>query len=593
MPLSLNWDLDKIFSEGNSLKEVEHLLENIRVGLTQLEKNLVEKSHFPSILELFQTIALHLRQIESFVSCLIAQNDQDTHALCLQDRFSILTAQFQTLTTQLDHWLLEMDPSSFTSLSTRFPNLAFFLQEKREMARMKLDLPREELINELAIDGYQGWMHLWDALIRGLSFSHQNRSLSFNQVTSLLQSTDPSIRKEAFLSLHNSIKPFQNSFAQALNHLMGFRIKTYRKRGWETPLAYALKWNRLKEKTLEIMWEKVILSSSFFSKFLSKKAALLGKPRLSWYDLSVPSLPSKKEVSYREASVFLVKHFSAFSPKMASFTESAFQKQWIDAENRPGKGAGGFCTSFPLSQQSRIFLTYSNTLSSLFVLAHELGHAFHDSILFPLPYLSQICPMSLAETASTMAEQLVMQASIHAAQTPEETLSLLEMHLTNAASYLFDIRARFLFEEELCKKRAQGFVPAETLSELMEEAQKNSCPVALDTYHPLFWTTKPHFFLDHPPFYNFPYTVGYLLSLGIYSLSSSLSHFEKRYIDFLRETGQMDIETLMKKHFDIDLTKPDLWDLVFQKLEEDTNRFCALSETMLRKGTVTKESTST
>jgi len=55
---------------------------------------------------------------------------------------------------------------------------------------------------------------------------------------------------------------------------------------------------------------------------------------------------------------------------MAEFAAEAFNKRWIEALDRPGKRMGGFCTGFPLSRQSRIFVTFSGTLENTSTVAH-------------------------------------------------------------------------------------------------------------------------------------------------------------------------------------------------------------------------------
>ncbi|MFP3514142.1 M3 family metallopeptidase, partial [Peribacillus sp. SIMBA_075] len=81
-------------------------------------------------------------------------------------------------------------------------------------------------------------------------------------------------------------------------------------------------------------------------------------------------------------------------------------------ENRPGKAEGGFCASMPVAKESRIFLTYRDTYQDLITLAHELGHAYHNYILHDEPALAQQKGVSVAETASTFMENLVLDAVI-------------------------------------------------------------------------------------------------------------------------------------------------------------------------------------
>src|SRR5699024_12478220 len=59
------------------------------------------------------------------------------------------------------------------------------------------------------------------------------------------------------------------------------------------------------------------------------------------------------------------------------------------AEDRAGKRPGGFCTSFPNREQTRVFMTYSGTSSNIATLAHELGHAYHQHVMNDVNGLNQ------------------------------------------------------------------------------------------------------------------------------------------------------------------------------------------------------------
>ena len=130
---------------------------------------------------------------------------------------------------------------------------------------------------------------------------------------------------------------------------------------------------------------------------------------------------------------------------MADFAQKAFEKSWIEAEDRPGKRPGGYCTSLPETRESRIFMTYSNSVNEVATLAHELGHAFHSSVLWDLPQLNQDYAMNVAETASTFAELIVADATLKEAKTKEEKINLLDAKMQNAIAMFMNIHARFIF----------------------------------------------------------------------------------------------------------------------------------------------------
>ncbi|WP_313540363.1 M3 family metallopeptidase, partial [Enterococcus sp.] len=283
--------------------------------------------------------------------------------------------------------------------------------------------------------------------------------------------------------------------------------------------------------------------------------------------------------SFDEAADFILTNFRKFSPKMADFAKKAFENSWIEAEDRPGKRPGGYCTSLPETKESRIFMTYSNSVNEVATLAHELGHAFHSSVLWELPELNRNYAMNVAETASTFAELIVADATLKEATTKEEKINLLDAKMQNAIAMFMNIHARFIFENSFYQARQEGLVSPAQITEMMTAAQKESYADGLSSYHPHFWAAKLHFFIDDVPFYNFPYTFGYLFSMGIYAFANQKgASFEEEYIALLQDTASMTTEELAQKHLGVDLTKPDFWQAGIDMVLQDIDTFMELTE---------------
>jgi len=189
----------------------------------------------------------------------------------------------------------------------------------------------------------------------------------------------------------------------------------------------------------------------------------------------------------------------------------------------------------------------------------------------------------VAETASTFAEMIVADALVSAAATNEERVTLLEDKLQRAVAFFMNIHARFIFETNFYEERRQGLVSAERLNELMVDAQKKAYRDSLSGYHPHFWAAKLHFYATDVPFYNFPYTFGYLFSAGIYARAKQEGlAFEDKYKALLRDTGSMSVEELAAKHLGVDLTKRDFWQGAVRMAVQDVEQFLALTENMVR-----------
>ncbi|AGX05602.1 MULTISPECIES: M3 family oligoendopeptidase [Bacillus] len=588
------WDLDVFFEGGSSsgdfavhIDQTKQLIDEF-IALTEGWQPSSAEQDQQTLLNLigkFEGTTKKLRQAGAFVSCLEAQNMADSKANELRAAVTVLSAGFQNALTDFDEKLAGFSDEDWKQLlqADGLSELEFVLTERRERAAEKLSKQEESLINALGIDGYHSWGQMYDVIVGKIripfSDKGQEQLLSVGQAANKFSSPERSVRKNVFKEWENAWDKEQDYLAKTLNHLAGFRLNVYKMRGWDDVLKEPLEINRMKKETLDAMWGVISKNKQPLVKFLNRKASLLGLEKLSWYDLDAPLGSTETKVPYQEGAEFILDHFSKFGGEMTSFSKMAFENKWIEAEDRPGKRPGGFHTYFPESSQSRIFMTYSGTPSNVSTLAHELGHGFHTYAMKDLHPLNRNYSMNVAETASTFAEMIVADAAVKNAATEEEKLALLEDKIQRSVALLMNIHARFLFETSFYNERKNGMVSGRRLNELMLNAQKEAYANALDEYHPSFWSSKLHFYITGVPFYNFPYTFGYLFSLGIYANALEEGKgYEEKYISLLKDTASMTVEDLAMKHLNADLTKPDFWEKAVKLCMDDVEEFLNLTE---------------
>ncbi|WP_421383871.1 M3 family oligoendopeptidase [Bacillus salacetis] len=584
------WDLDVFFEGGSSSPQLrEHLetLEKKKAEFAEKEKAFQapqskdDSSQVSNLIEDAKEIMLYLRQAGAFIGCLEAQDMKDRKANTLRGELTTASADFQVSFNSFQQKLSETPQNVWDELLQTAPlsELTFVLNEWREKAKDKLSSEEEALIQALSIDGYHGWGQMYDTIVGSMEIPYNGEMLSIGQANNLSSHQDETVRKEIFDSLEKAWTEKEELFAKTLNHLAGFRLNVYKKRGWDEVLKEPLEYNRMKKETLEAMWGAISKNKAPFVKYLDRKAKMLGKEKMDWYNMDAPVAESNSTMSYNEGAEFILKHFARFGTEMAEFAQKAFEDRWIEAEDRAGKRPGGFCTSFPLSEQSRIFMTYSGSMSNVATLAHELGHAFHSYALRPMHTLNRNYAMNVAETASTFAEMIVADAAVKEAQTKEEKIALVEDKLQRSVAFFMNIHARFLFETRFYEERKNGLVSAERLNELMTEAQKEAYAGALDEAHPHFWASKLHFYISGVPFYNFPYTFGYLFSLSIYAKALEADeNYEEKYMALLRDTAVMSVEELAMKHLGEDITKEAFWEKGIALCINDVEEFMSLTE---------------
>ncbi len=575
---ALTWDLESIFAGGSASPEYAEFRQAIKSDLAKAQETyqrLPRKfddetlGHWVAFFLLMQHLAERLDHASGFVSCLTAQDVEDEKALVISDEISALGAAWESIMTDVEEVAISVDDDVWKALlgHEKLAGTTFFWNELRRIAKLKMEPKLEKLASELAVNGYHAWNRLYNKLAGDLrvkfTVDGKEEALSLGQLATNFNQSDREIRKAAFEKLEEAWKSVDSPAAMALNAQAGYRLSVYGRRDWGSPVYEPLLNNRLKQETLDAMWDAVARGGKKMAEYIDGKKKILKIDKFRWYDQTAPVGTVARKISYKEAGDFVVEHLSNFSPELGSFARMAIDRRWIEAENRSGKAAGGFCTGLPLKQESRIFMTFSGNYDEIMTLAHEIGHAYHSWVLKGHDYLARHYPMNLAESASTFNEHLVTDAALEAAADKAEKLTLLDHKIGEGFIMFCNIRARYLFDTMFYEERKNGTVPKDRLGEIMVEAQKTAFGdiLADDGYHPLFWASKLHFFETEVPFYNFPYTFGYLFAGGIYDRAKKEGQaFADKYRALLADTGSMTTEDLAAKHLDVDLTTGQFWD---------------------------------
>jgi pepF/M3 family oligoendopeptidase len=592
------WNMDTVFPGGSDSPQFYEKVDTLEKQLEDFDtlvKNwdtALDAPNFEQFAEILikrESVLKGIGEARTFISGLASADTQDTKARTNLNLVSNLYKDLSNTSVVLQKKLSDIPENDFDKMLEQepFKASAFPLKEKRTQAKKLLSTEEEALINNLSIDGFSGWGNMYNELVSTIQVPFEEDGevhyYSAGQAENKMSAeTDPKKRAIMLETWENTWEEKADLFSNTLNHLAGFRLTDQEAHGIDDFMEPPLEYNRMERETLDAMWDTISANKGKIVEYMKRKAQLLKLDKLSWLDVTATVNVGDfeaKEYTFTEAADFIIDNFESFSPKMAELAQQAFDEEWIEAEDRPGKRPGGYCANLPESEQSRIFMTFSGTSDNVSTLAHELGHAFHSSVLRDLPQLNQSYAMNVAETASTFAELVVSDATIENADSEAEKITLLDEKVARGATMMMNIHARYIFELSFYEERQKGTVTAERLSKLMEAAQKEAYENALETYHPMFWAAKLHFFNTGVPFYNFPYTFGYFFSLGVYARAlESDASFEDEYISLLRDTASMSTEDLAKKHLDVDLTKSDFWQQAIDQVHADVDEFLELTE---------------
>lgn len=589
------WDLSSYFPEFDGDAYREHIaqlefdiarLENLADSLPTLEAGKLEP--WVELFLMDEAIMADFSHWASYVGCLAATDAQNERFQQESGRVSQMGARYRNAFAPVVAVFREADETAVQALAEReeLEDCEYFLTRLKEEASRRMDTARERLASDLGVDGISAWGRLYDTLSGRLSFQmtageEGEREVPMAQKRELLQHADPEVRRQALVNSNAAWEDVAYTTAAALNAIAGTRLTLNRHRGVEDFLVEPLFGAATTRETLDAMWRAVDAERGPVLDYLRRKATLLGRERLGFQDLSAP-LPGGglPDYTWEQAADLVINSFGAAYPKLAAFAQEALDLRHVEAEKRAGKRPGAFCTTSLKSRESRVFMTFGGTLGDVQTLAHELGHAFHARILANKRPMASRYPMTLAETASTFAERLVQNALLaDPAVSDAVKRQVLRARLDDAAVFCCDIRMRFLFEVAFYTERLKGEVSVARCKELMLDAQRMAFADLLDPdeLDPMFWASKLHFYITGVSFYNFPYTFGYLLSLGLAERASAeKGGFTDTYEHFLALTGSATSEDAVRLALGEDLSQEGFWRRALAAPAKDAAQFESL-----------------
>ncbi|WP_159654708.1 M3 family oligoendopeptidase [Vibrio atypicus] len=588
-----NWDLS-IAYQGLSDSKITQDIELIQQCIQTLVIHADSRSSVLVVQNAIQTSEAAgklLSTINTFAQCHASTDATNSEAKTLVGRVAKLSSELSQAFTPYQDVLLTA-PESFIDdvlnhASEDVSGQSFSIQAMRKLADTKLSIAEEQLLSAMQVDGKDAWGRLYDNITGSLQVTLEDgmqTKVGFSQAASLLYGTEFEAQEPAWRGVQNAMRDNQESFAAILNALSGWRLTEYQKRSKIQDVHFldpSLHESRIQAETLDAMMETAKANRHVGQKAGKLMARVHGLNKMTpWNHLAgMPSLTDgePKNYPFDEAIEIIRSAFACVDSEMAEFVTLMVKNGWIDAAPSENRRLGAYCTKFAATRTPLVFMTWGGSRSDLLTLAHEIGHAFHNWVMRDMPLCQTRYPMTLAETASIFAENIVRDYLLEQVETREEKLEMLWEELSSCYALMVNIPVRYEFEKGFYEKRSEDELDANQLCELMSSTWQEWYGDSMSEPDPYFWASKLHFSISQVSFYNYPYLFGYLFSIGVYAQRESKGEqFYQDYVNLLRDTGSMMAEDVVNKHLGMDLTAREFWQQSIDRVENKIDEFESL-----------------
>lgn len=329
---------------------------------------------------------------------------------------------------------------------------------------------------------------------------------------------DPRVRRTAFQTFSNKLKEYQNTTAAAYQLQVEKEKTTATLRGFKSVFDYLLFDQKvdksLYDRQIDLIMEKL---APHMQKYATLLKHIHHLDHMTYADLKIAVDPTfVPNISIDQSKKYIENALCVLGEDYLDMIKTAYKDRWIDFVQNKGKETGGFCSS-PYGKNSFILLSWSQKMSEVFTLAHELGHAGHFKLCNEAQSIFDVDVSSyFVESPSTLNE-LLMANYLLKTNTDKRfkrwVLSSMISHTYyhNFVTHLLEA----VYQREVYAIIDQGgSVTAETLNQLkrgvLEKFWGDS--VEISDNAALTWMRQPHYYMG---LYSYTYSAGLTIATQV------------------------------------------------------------------------------
>ena len=479
-------------------------------------------------LETYSDIDRRLNQVAVYAGMNFDLDTRVGRAQQMQDQARQARTKFFAATAWLRPELIAAGSEKIRALAAAEPGLAPYKQPLDDVVRRAphtLDAESERIVAETAqMSGAA--QAIRDVFVNAdLPYpkvklkSGEEVTLDAAAYTKYRAAVDREDRLVVFAAFWSRYNEFTRTLGTALNAQVQAHEFSRKVRKFDSSLAEAMFADNVPTAVYTQLIADIHANLPTLHRYLRLRQRMMGLGKLGYEDLYAPILKRfDRTFTPEEAKSLTLSAVAALGKEYQDILGKGFEGGWIDWFPRTGKRSGAYSTGayglHPFQLQN-----FTGLYEEVSTLAHESGHSMHTFLSDRAqPYPTHDYPIFVAEVASTLNENLLVNSMLKQARSDDEKLFLLGSHLDSLRTTLFRQGLFAEFELRVHEMVAAGEpLNGENLSALYLKLardyyghDKGICEVK-DAYG-AEWAYIPHFYYD---FYVYQYATSVIASVKL------------------------------------------------------------------------------
>ena len=525
LPTQDTWDLTSIYADDDAWAAAYESVSDRIDDLREYEGRVTESpGTLLEFLELRESVLREVSTVSSYASLRSAEDTRNQEYQAMQAKAESLSSAASSATSFLDPELQALDRDDVDAFVEAEPELADYEHYFDDVLRTKphtRSAEVEELLADLgevagAASDIYGMLSNAD-----LTFPTVERpdgepvEITQGNFTKLQKHPDREFRRTVYEEYYDEWAEIRNAVGTSLKNSVKKDVKYARARNYDTAREAALDGPNVPVAVYDTLLDSVHANLDVLHRHAELKREALGVDDLRMWDLYTPMTGDESpEIPYEQAAEYVVEAVGPLGDAYQDRVREGLDSRWVDVYENRGKRSGAFSAG-TYDTQPFVLLNYQDDISSMFTLAHELGHSLHSELAKDAqPWQYADYTIFVAEVASTVNETLLTH---HLLETVEdETLRrhVLDEYLERFRSTLyrqtmfadFELRIHEIAEDD-------GALTPDRFDEAYRELKSQFYePAVLDDRIAREWMRIPHFYYNY---YVYQYATGISAAVAI------------------------------------------------------------------------------
>ncbi|WP_137289292.1 oligoendopeptidase F [Natronorubrum halophilum] len=519
------WDLESIYATDDDWEDASEAVAERVTDLAAYEGQVTDDAE--TLLEVLELRDEIMREVSMVAAYARMRRDEDTtnqQYQALTARAQSLAADAQSAASFIDPEIQELTREEFETMVETESGLETYDHYIDDVLRMKphtRSAEVEELLADLSeVTGATGEVY---TMLSNADMAFptvedgdgEPVEITQSNFVNLLKRPDREFRQRVYEGYFDEWESVRNTVAAAYKNSVKADVKVAQARNYDTAREAALDGPNVPVDVYDTLVDTVHDNLDKLHHHAELKRQALEVDELQMWDVYMPLTGDEgPDVEYDRATEYIVDALAPLGDEYQSRVADGLDSQWVDVYENEGKQSGAY-SGGTYDTQPFILMNYQDDISSMYTLAHELGHSMHSELTQDAqPYVYSGYEIFVAEVASTVNETLLTNHLLETVDDPEFRKHVLNEFLERVRSTLYRQTLFAEFEHDTHELEEGGEpLTADRLDGIYRGLKEDYYePAAIDDRIATEWMRIPHFYRA---FYVYQYATGISAALAI------------------------------------------------------------------------------